>query len=367
MDDKKFNKYKTVADIIDKSFSTFKELLKPGEKIYHLAKLNDQNILNELNKTYKNLKKGLSMPTCISVNETVCHYAPIENDDYKLKEGDLIRFEVAAHIDNCNVTLGDTLEISTNNFDDIKYLQTAMSTGIKLVEPGFELNQFDKLIKKMTESHGYYLLERPYVFKEPDVKLQYDWSRKDTEKFLEQSWIVKCDEEIDLEDLEEIDEAQLKDNTEFNVNEVYHLEIAVSKDKTSCKVSDRQPTLFQKGYRKYQLKTKMAREVLSEVNKNIGNCVFTLSDLNMQESKAKLGMRECTNQVVLRSLGLIVKKDPVFRIKCSIYIMKNNVYILSGKFNTLEIIDDIETDLEFLKVFNQDSKFNKRYINEKSL
>ena len=53
MDDKKFNKYKTVADVIEKSFKTLKELMKPGEKIYNLAKLNDQNILSELNKSYK--------------------------------------------------------------------------------------------------------------------------------------------------------------------------------------------------------------------------------------------------------------------------------------------------------------------------
>lgn len=364
MDDKKFNKYKTVADIINKSFTTFKELIKPGERIHHLAKLNDQNILCELDKCYKNLKKGLSMPTCISVNETVCHYAPSENDDYQLKEGDLIRFEVAAFIDECNVTLGDTIEIATNNFDDIKYLQSAMTTGIKLIEPGFEINKFDQLIKKMLESHGYYLLERPYVFNEEDVKLQYDWSRRDSNKFLEQSWIVKCDEEIDLEDLEQMEDSKFKDDINFNINDVYHLEIAVAKNKTPCKVSDKSATLFQKGYRRYQLKTKMAREVLTEVNKNIGDSIFTLGDLNMPESKAKLGIKECTNQVVIRSLGLITKKDPVFRIKCSVYILKNNVYILSGKFNTLEKIDDIESNQEFLKIFNQDSKFNKRYISE---
>ena len=364
MDDKKFNKYKTVADIIDKSFTTFKELLKPGERIYHLAKLNDQNILNELSKTYKNLKKGLSMPTCISVNQTVCHYAPPESDEYQLKEGDLIRFEVAAFIDDCNVTLGDTIEIGTNNYDDLKYLQTAMSTGIKLIEPGFEINKFDELIKKMVESHGYHLLKRPYVFNEEDVKLQYDWSRRDIGKFLEQSWIVKCDEEIDLEDPNDFEDSKFRDDTHFNINDVYHLEIAVSKNKELCKVSDKSPTLFQKGYRRYQLKTKMAREVLTEVNKNIGDSIFTLADLNIQESKAKLGMRECTSQVVIRSLGLITQKEPVFRIKCSVYILKNNVYILSGKFNTLEKIDDIESNSEFLKVFNQDSKFNKRYVSE---
>ena len=104
----------------------FKPLLSNKESSFTIKKIDYSGeerlnylIINKL-ETYKNLKKGLSMPTCISVNETVCHYAPIENDNYQLKEGDLIRFEVAAHIDNCNVTLGDTLEISTNNFDDIK-------------------------------------------------------------------------------------------------------------------------------------------------------------------------------------------------------------------------------------------------------
>ena len=194
------------------------------------------------------------MPTCISVNDLVCHYSPLENDDYQLKSGDLLRFEVAAYIDDCCVTLGDTIEIETNNYNDIQYLQSAMSTGIKMVESGFEIKKFDQLIKRMVESHGYYLLERPYVFNEEDVKLEYDWSRRDDGKFLEQSWIVKCDEEIDLEDLNEITDEKFKDDRHFNINDVYHFEIAVSKDKSLAKMSDLVSTLYQRTYKRYQLK-----------------------------------------------------------------------------------------------------------------
>ena len=82
----------------------------------------------------------------------------------------------------------------------------------------------------------------------------------------------------------------------------------------------------------------------------------------MDKNKARLGMKECNTHQVIRSLGLITKKDPVFRIKGSVYILPNNVYVLSGKSNIISNIDSIETNSEFIKIFNQDPKFNKRYV-----
>ena len=81
MDSKKFNKYKTVADIIEKSFVTLRQLSQPGANIYQLRKITDDYIIGELAKTYKNLSKGLTMPTCISVNNIICHYLPDKNEE----------------------------------------------------------------------------------------------------------------------------------------------------------------------------------------------------------------------------------------------------------------------------------------------
>ena len=366
MDSKNFNKYKTVADIIEKTFNTLNNLMLPGAKIYDLSSFVDDQILTELNKTYKNLKKGLAMPTCMSVNNLVCHYHPLKNDDYELKSGDIVRIEVAGFIDDCCVTLGDTIEIETTNLDK-KVAQAVLSTGIRLIEPFMEINEFDKLIKKMLEPHGYYLLQRPYLYQDEDVKLRYDWSRREDGKFLEQSWVVRCDEEIDLEDLNELSEEKYQKDIKFNIGDIYHLELAISKDNKPCQLSMKEGTLYQKTYKRYQLKGKFARELITDVNKNMHNYLFAIDNLNLAESKAKLGMKECLNHQVIRNFGLIEKKNAdVIRLKCSVAIQENSVYILTGKNNILQKIDDIETNKDFLKIFNKNPKFNKRYQEESS-
>lgn len=44
---------------------------------------------------YKNMKKkierGVAFPTCISVNNTVCHFSPLASDETVLAEGDIVK------------------------------------------------------------------------------------------------------------------------------------------------------------------------------------------------------------------------------------------------------------------------------------
>lgn len=43
-------------------------------------------------KKEKELKKGIAFPTCLSVNNCVCHFSPSKNDpDYELKDGDVVK------------------------------------------------------------------------------------------------------------------------------------------------------------------------------------------------------------------------------------------------------------------------------------
>lgn len=38
---------------------------------------------------------GIAFPTCVSVNNCVCHFSPIKSDpDYTLKDGDLVKMYV---------------------------------------------------------------------------------------------------------------------------------------------------------------------------------------------------------------------------------------------------------------------------------
>ncbi|XP_020256481.1 ERBB-3 BINDING PROTEIN 1-like isoform X2 [Asparagus officinalis] len=47
---------------------------------------------------YKNVKKkierGIAFPTCISVNNTACHYSPLASDETILEENDVVKIDM---------------------------------------------------------------------------------------------------------------------------------------------------------------------------------------------------------------------------------------------------------------------------------
>lgn len=49
--------------------------------------------VNSVFKT-KNLEKGVAFPTCVSVNNVVGHYSPLEGDTVTLQEGDVVKVYV---------------------------------------------------------------------------------------------------------------------------------------------------------------------------------------------------------------------------------------------------------------------------------
>lgn len=51
-------------------------------------------------KKEKELKKGIAFPTCLSVNNCVCHFSPVRSEvDVLLKKGDVVKIDLGAHID----------------------------------------------------------------------------------------------------------------------------------------------------------------------------------------------------------------------------------------------------------------------------
>lgn len=60
-----------------------------------ICEYGDKLILEETSKVFKKekeLKKGIAFPTCVSVNNCICHFSPIASDpDVTLKEGDLVK------------------------------------------------------------------------------------------------------------------------------------------------------------------------------------------------------------------------------------------------------------------------------------
>jgi len=77
-----------------------------GASIRDLCTRGDEFIETECKKVYQKassgaseegeqILKGIAFPTCISVNNCVCHFSPVDPDDQVLADGDVVKMSVA--------------------------------------------------------------------------------------------------------------------------------------------------------------------------------------------------------------------------------------------------------------------------------
>ncbi|KAK1361432.1 Metallopeptidase M24 family protein [Heracleum sosnowskyi] len=63
----------------------------------------DAFIKEHTGNMYKNVKKKIekriAFPTCLSVNNTVCHFSPLASDETVLEEGDVLKIDMGCHVD----------------------------------------------------------------------------------------------------------------------------------------------------------------------------------------------------------------------------------------------------------------------------
>lgn len=57
------------------------------------------------------MKKVLAFPTSISVNICVCHFPLKSDQDYILKEGDLVKIDLGVHVDGFIANVAHTFVV----------------------------------------------------------------------------------------------------------------------------------------------------------------------------------------------------------------------------------------------------------------
>lgn len=66
-----------------------------GASVRELCTLGDKMLGEETVKVFKKdkeIKKGIAFPTCLSVNNCICHFSPLVSDaDVVLKDGDVVK------------------------------------------------------------------------------------------------------------------------------------------------------------------------------------------------------------------------------------------------------------------------------------
>lgn len=100
-------------------------------------------------KKEKEVKKGIAFPTCLSANNCICHFSPTKNDvDYTLKDGDVVKVDLGAHIDGFIAVAAHTVVIQSDakapvtgrKADAVLAAYWASQAALRLLKPGTEVS-----------------------------------------------------------------------------------------------------------------------------------------------------------------------------------------------------------------------------------
>ena len=154
-------KYKMAAEIVNKVLKEMISECKPGCSIRESCILGDKKLTEETGKAYKKLAKGVAFPTCISVNNVICHYSPLLSEpDTSLADGDLIKIDLGAHIDGFIAVVAHTFVLGASaeapvtgrKADVIMAAHLASEAALRLVKPGNENTEVTETVNKIGEA-----------------------------------------------------------------------------------------------------------------------------------------------------------------------------------------------------------------------
>lgn len=309
-------KYKMGAEIANRALKLVFESATPGVSVLSLCEKGDAYIMQETGKIFKKekeMKKGIAFPTCISINNCVCHYSPLKSDpDVILKDGDLIKMDLGVHVDGfiSNVAHSFVVGVTKENpltgkkADVIKAAHLCAEAALRLVKPGNQNSQVTEAWNKIAKSFkcspiegmlSHQLKQHVIDGEKTIIQNPSDQQRKDHEK------------------------------AEFEVHEVYAVDVLVSTGEGKAKDGGQRTTVYKRDPNKvYGLKMKTSRAFFSEMERRFDRMPFTLRAFE-DEGKAKLGVIECAKHELLQPFTVLQEKEGEFvaQFKFTVLLMAN--------------------------------------------
>ncbi|GLV44101.1 uncharacterized protein CBL_12603 [Carabus blaptoides fortunei] len=315
-------KYKMAGEIVNRILKQVIDKCVAGASVREICEFGDNLLVEETSKVFKKekeLKKGIAFPTCVSVNNCICHFSPVPSEsDYTLKDEDVVKVDLGAHVDGFIAVVAHTIVIGSSSenkvtgrkADVILAAHYASQAALRLLKPGNETYTVTDTVQKVAES-----------FKCKPVEGMLSHQLKQ----------FKIDGEKTI--IQNPNEAQKKEHEkfEFDTHEVYAMDVLVSTGEGVGKEMDTRVTIYKKTDETYQLKLKASRMFYSEVRTKHGSMPFNLRSFE-EETKAKMGVVECVNHKLIEPFQVLYEKqgEYIAHFKFTVLLMPNGPHRITG-------------------------------------
>jgi len=325
-DDLVVTKYKMAAEIVNGVLKETMGKCVAGASVQELCVFADNRIVELTGAVYKkekDMKKGISFPCCISVNNCICHFSPTTNaklEDVILKAGDLAKIDLGAHVDGFIAVVAHTVVVGEEGKDKAKVTgrqadallaaHFASEAALRLVKPGQETYTVTDTVQKIADS---------YNCKPIEGMLSHQ---------LEQN-IIDGRKTI----IQNPTDAQRKEHEkyEFETHEVYAVDVLVSTGEGHGREKDAKVSIYKKTGNTYLLKMKNSRDLYSKVTTKFGTMPFNLRSLD-DLARAKMGVVECVNHEILEPFQVLFEREGehVAQFKFTVLLMPNGPLKITG-------------------------------------
>jgi len=282
----------------------------------------------------RKIEKGVAFPTCISINDQVGNFCPcLDATKYTLKAGDVAKVEMACHIDGFITGAGHTVivgpvpeAVADRRADVVMAAWQAAEAALRLVQVG-------KTNTQVTEAFG---------------KIAAEFNCKPVQGVLShqvKKHVIDGNRAIFNAPIE----GEKPEEFEFEMNEVYCLDVVMSTGEGKPKESDFKCTVFKRNVEKsYNLKTQKARQFISEVNRRFPTLPFTLRAIE-EEQVARVGISEARRHELLEEYPVFREKEGqiVAKFKFTLLLLPGGTKKITGLpldvkqvASTLEVKDE---------------------------
>jgi curved DNA binding protein len=310
------DKYQAAGKIVNAVLERVIAKATAGASIAEICEFGDKELDAELAKVYakKKMEKGIAFPTCVSANEIAGHYSPLKSETTTLKDGDLVKIDLGVHIDGFIAVAAHTVVVGGQAVDGKKAdvvlaAYNALQGALRTMKPGNTNYDVTDVIGQVAESYKCQPLEGVL-------------SHELKKHLLDGNNVIINKATFD----------QKVEEHEFNLNEVFGLDVFVSTGEGKTKETEYRSTIYKRAIeRTYTLKLKASRAFYAEAVDKYPTMAFTLRSF-ADETSAKLGVSEAVKHDLFHAYPVLTEKAGEFiaHFKYTVAIMKNGISIIAG-------------------------------------
>jgi len=300
-------KYRAGGDIVNLALKAVVEIAVVGAKIVDLCILGDKVIEDECAKIFtkkvkdasgemKNVAKGISFPTCVSLNNICGHFSPTVSDKVEpLKKGDVIKIDLGAHFDGFlsqgahSMIIGyDAGEkVMGRAADVIKAAWTAGEAAARAMQVGASNKSISIAINKAAKTYNC-------------TPLHGVLSHQVKRNCVDGTKVILNHETVGEEQVEACN---------IGLNEVYCMDLVISTGDGKARESDARTTVFKRAKAtNFQLKTQKARQFISEITQKCPEMPFSLRMFE-DEQLGRIGASEAKRHDLLHDFPVFQEKE----------------------------------------------------------